>query len=248
MCAGLLLVLAGCSFPIPPVPPEAAAPLPPGGPGTLCGTPNFAWTIANALARSAQPPAAAWTCLHAEGLTTIIRQNVEEDDGSEQRGVEAAGMQYIGDYRIPDQTAYSPAQLETLMQDVVTRLEHGERILVHDAGGRGRMGFWEATFLLWDGWSAREAIERYLAFGWKIDCDKGGNGQMQGINELAAAFGQPPYYPAQDIYGTVWNNCPRPGYMAGWDYHTIRWPPGGGGRWSKIGAVPTAPATYPNPR
>ena len=150
-------------------------------------------------------------------------------------------MQYIGRYGIPDDTAYPPVQLEAMLQDVVTRLRRGERILVHDAGGRGRMGMWEATFLLWDGWSSREAMERYVAFGWKIGCENGGNGQMQAMAEIAAAFGQPAYYPARDTDGRRWTNCARPSYMAGWDYGRVRWPPGGGGGWSRTGTIPGRP-------
>lgn len=208
------------------------------GPIAFCGIDNFAWTIDNGLARSAQPPAAAWQCLKQRGFTTIVRQNIEGGDSAEREAVQQAGMQYLGQYQIVDQTAYSPTQLSDLLNDVVARLTRGERILVHDAGGRGRMGFWEATFLIWDGWSSREAIDRYIAFGWKIDCSKGGNGQMQGINEIAATLEQPTYYPAEDQYGTPWNDCPRPQYMSGWDYGSVRWPAGGGQLWSKTGRTP----------
>ncbi len=199
----------------------------PGGPEPMCGIDNFAWTVKGALARGAQPPDDAWPCLRRNGFTTVIRQNVEDGDRGEAAGVAAAGMAYVGRYQIPDQTAYPPAQIEAMLADVAARLRRGEVVLVHDAGGRGRMGFWEAAFLLWRGWSAREAIDRYVAFGWKIDCDKGGNGQMQAINELAAARGQPPYYPPRDSYGTPWGGCPRPAYMAGWSYAGMRWPTDG---------------------
>jgi hypothetical protein len=201
----------------------------------VCGIANFAWTIEPILARSAQPPVTAWTCLRDQGFTTVMRQNPEGDIGLEGQLVAASGMHYIEDYAIADQTAYSPAQLEAMLHDVVTRLRAGEHILVHDAGGRGRIGWWETAFLLWDGWPAREAMERYIRLGWKIECSKGGNGQMQAINEVAIALGQPPYYPQRDSYGTAWMDCPRPHYMAGWDYATIRWPAGGGAGWSRSG-------------
>jgi hypothetical protein len=214
----------------------------------FCGIDNFAWTIGNALARSAQPGSGeAFECLRAAGFTTIIKQNTDDTfwaSGIERQAVEELGMEFIDAYGLPDQTAYEPGQFEAMMQDVVGRLKAGERILVHDAGGRGRMGFWEAAFMMWDGWSSREAIDRYIAFGWKIDCGKGGNGQMQGINEIAAALGQPRYYPAQDSYGTPWNDCPRPSYMDGWDYAAIQWPEGQGGQWSVTGVIP---GRGPNP-
>lgn len=206
----------------------------------VCGVANFAWTIEPILARSAQPSPAAWVCLRERGFTTIIRQNPEGDSGLEGRLAAALGMRYIGDYAIADQTAYSPAQLEAMLHDVVTRLQAGERILVHDSGGRGRIGWWETAFLLWDGWPMREAMERYIRLGWKIECNKGGNGQMQAINEVALALGQSPYIPPRDSYGTAWMDCPRPRYMTGWDYATIRWPPGGGAGWSRSGLMARA--------
>ncbi|MBI2940345.1 MAG: hypothetical protein HYY04_07875 [Chloroflexi bacterium] len=209
---------------VPTASPTRVVPLSAGGVIRFCGVSSFAWTIEKALARSAQPPADAWSCLKSEGFTTIVRQNIESDDGGEKAAVEAAGMTYIGRYRIRDQTAYSPEMIETMMNDIVARLRRGERILVHDLGGRGRMGFWEAAFLMWAGWPSRDAIDRYVEFGWKIDCTKGGNGQMQGINEIAATLAQPSYYPRVDSYGTSWENCPRPAYMDGWDYGAIVWP------------------------
>lgn len=221
--------------------PRALAPAtpPPGQPATVdvCGIPNFAWTIDGTLARSAQPPDAAWQCLHERGFTTIIRQNPEDNPEREQRAVQQIGMEYIGDYAIPDQTTYSPEMLETMLHDVVERLRQGQRILVHDAGGRGRMGFWEAAFLMWDGWSSQDAIDRYIAFGWKIDCNKGGNGQMQAINEIATALGQPTYYPARDSYGTPWKQCRRPAYMRSWNYAGIDWPAGGNAGWNVAGSI-----------
>lgn len=218
--------------------PTVVGTFPSAGPIKMCGIENFAWTIEGVLARSAQPPPVAWQCLKDHGFTTVVRQNPEGDDGDEGRAVAALGMEYIDAYGIPDQTAYAPDLLEGMMRDVVRRLLRGERILVHDAGGRGRLGFWEATFLMWDGWSSRAAIDRFVAFGWKIECERGGNGQMQGINEVAAALGQPPYHPQHDRWGTPWAGCPRPVYMAGWDYGAIRWPAGGGGGWSRTGIIP----------
>jgi hypothetical protein len=206
---------------------------------SMAGVDNFAWTIGGALARGAQPPPAAWSELRASGITTVIRQSAEGGPAAEEYLVRRAGLRYVGDFAVLDNTAYSPPMLEGMLTDVVGRLRRGERILVHDSGGRGRMGFWEATFLMWDGWSARDAIDRYVAFGWKIDCDKGGNGQMQAINEIALVLGQPSYYPDRDSWGTPWPSCPRPAYMEGWDYASIRWPTGGGALWSRSGWVPT---------
>lgn len=219
---------------------------------SFCGIPNFAWTIGNALARSAQPSGTAWQCLKQKGFTTIVRQNIEDDDGSEKSAVESLGMQYLGADEISDDTAYHPDMLQAMMEDVILRLKRGERILVHDSGGRGRMGLWETTFLLWDGWTSKDALDRYVAFGWKLnggpgyECPgsgidptdlNGSNGQYQAIQIIAQALGQPSYDPSPDTYGNVWANCPWPDYMSGWNYNTMQWPVGKGGRWSLTGII-----------
>lgn len=218
VCAGSLAVAALASDP---------------GFVPMCDVDNFAWTVPERLARSAQPPDDAWTCLRGRGFTTVVRQNLEGGDEAERRGATDAGLFYVGDYQLDNDTVYPPDRIGAMLDDVVERMRRGEVVLVHDAGGRGRMGFWEATFLLWDGWSSREAVDRFVSFGVKIDCSKGGNGQMQAIGEIAAAAGQTPYVPTHDVYGTPWLGCARPAYMAGWDYATIRWPAGAGCLWSR---------------
>jgi hypothetical protein len=224
-----------------------------------CDIDVFAWTIGNRLARSAQPPRSAWQCLRDRGFTTIVIQNMDTVPTFERSTVEGLGMTWIDAYAIPDQTAYAPRQLQTLLNDVVTRLRVGEKILLHDAGGRGRLGFWETTFLLWDGWPAPNALNRYTALGWKIngvsdlgpgyECPdstpdrdpgsaKGSNGQFQAMQAIVASLGQPPFDPSPDQYGNIWRGCDWPPYMADWDYSSMVWPPGGGQHWSLTGAVP----------
>src|SRR5687768_12450615 len=53
----------------------------------FCGIDNFAWTVGNALARSAQPPDQAWLCLRDRGFTTIIVQNLDSAPAFESAAV-----------------------------------------------------------------------------------------------------------------------------------------------------------------
>lgn len=199
-----------------------------------CGITNFAWTKVNQLARGAQPTTSQIACLGQNGFTTIIRQNQATEtatsESAEQTAAQNAGMTYIGAYKLTDDTAYSPQTLQTMITDIVNRLNSGERILVHDTAGRGRMGFWDATFLMWDSMTAQQAIEnRYLAKalpfdGAKIDCANGGNGQVQALADISQFLKGTRYLPQVDEYGTAWANCPKPSYMSAWDYSSIVWP------------------------
>jgi hypothetical protein len=89
------------------------------------------------------------------------------------------------------------------------------------------MGFWDAVYWMRHGLTPPQAIEdRYLAKaldfqGAKIGCGDGGNGQVQGLSEIAQILSGQPYLPQADEYGTTWQNCPRPAYMDGWDYSTV---------------------------
>jgi hypothetical protein len=224
----------------------------------FCGIDTFAWTVGNALARSAQPPPTAWRCLRQAGFTTVVQQNTDGPRDAERVLVQAVGMSWIGDHAIADQTAYSPTALSAILEDVVGRVRAGERILVHDAGGRGRLGFWETAFLLWDGWTSEDALARYVQLGWKVngvsdfgagyECPdtalnhdptaaKGSNGQFQAIHALIESVGQPPSDPSPDLYGNRWQQCGWPAYMQGWDYSAVAWPEGGGAGWSMTGVI-----------
>jgi hypothetical protein len=114
--------------------------------------------------------------------------------------------------------------LSAWVSTVNDRLSQGHMVLVHDAGGRGRMGLWDAVYFMLHGASAQQAIEdRYLAKalpfkGAKIGCRDGGNGQVQALAEIGQALTGVYYVPWVDQYGTTWADCPRPGYMEGWTY------------------------------
>lgn len=234
---------------------------------TLCSVPNFAWTVGNAFARGGQPPSSSWTCLKQAGFDMVINLRAAGGgytDTSERSSVEGAGMVYVGSskvsdltgrqYAIIDNTMFHPSVLQAMMEEIVTRLKEGKTIFVHDSGGRGRTGFVEATFLMWDGWSSKDALDRFDAFRWKINgvatgegpaCPasandttaKGSNGQFQAIQLLALALGETAYDPSPDTWGNRWANCPWPTYMNGWDYVSIQWPGGGGGLWSQTGRI-----------
>ncbi len=198
-----------------------------GGAADLCGLKNAAWTIDGRLLRSARPEASAMPCLAAAGVTVILDQlPAGETDPAEAAAAERAGIEYVN-LSLPDDTAPSPEILKQWIGTVNKRLAAGEVVLVHDAAGRGRIGFWEAVYLMYAGVSAERAIEdRYLAKrlpfdGAKIGCQNGGNGQVQALSDIAAALDGRPYLPQADEYGTRWQNCPRPDYMADWDYGTV---------------------------
>jgi hypothetical protein len=134
-----------------------------------------------------------------------------------------AGLEYIN-MGIDDDKAPSPDQLQAWIDTVNVRLAQGLVVLVFDAGGRGRIGFWDAVYLMMHGGGAAVTIEdRYLAkalpfLGAKIGCLDGGNGQVQALAEIGNDLTGVTYYPQVDEFGTTWPNCPRPAYMNGWDY------------------------------
>jgi hypothetical protein len=190
----------------------------------LCGLENAAWTVEARLLRAGRPRLDEFDCLAQAGVGVVVDQLPDgERDPAEAETAAKAGIEYLN-LGLPDDTAPSPALLKEWLDTVDERLAQGKVVLVHDAAGRGRIGFWEAAYLMHKGTPAQQAIEdRYLGKalpfkGAKIGCADGGNGQVQALAEVATALGQPPYTPAVDEYGTTWGNCPRPAYMEGWDY------------------------------
>jgi LysM repeat protein len=207
--------------------PVPSATMAPAGDPLNCAVPNIAWSQSGQLLRGGQPEAGAFACLAAAGVDVLIDQRpLSEDHLNEPLLAQQAGLEYIN-LGIGDDTAPSPAVLAAWIETVNLRLGQGQIVLVHDAAGRGRMGFWDAVYFMLRGTSAASAIEdRYLAkalpfSGAKIGCGDGGNGQVQALAEIAQILTGTAYYPAVDEYGTAWANCARPAYMAGWDYGAI---------------------------
>jgi hypothetical protein len=189
-----------------------------------CEVPNLAWTDAGRLLRGGAPTAAGLDCLAANGVDVLIDQRLpEEDDLGEADLAREAGLGYAN-LGVPDDTAPSPAALRQWIDVVEGNLAAGRVVLVHDAAGRGRMGFWDAVYLMRHGLTPQQAIEGYYLGkelpleGAKIGCDDGGHGQVHALAEISAAVAGQAYWPAEDEYGTRWADCPRPAYMAGWDY------------------------------
>jgi hypothetical protein len=202
---------------------------PPEPTGALgCDAENIAWTVPGKLLRGGQPSASGLECLAKNGVDVVVDQRTPAEAGSNY-AVQAtsAGLEYIN-LGIPDDTAPSPEVLAQWLDTVNDKLAQGDVVLVHDAGGRGRMGFWEAVYLMAEeGLSPSAAIDGYyvgqqLPFdGAKIGCDDGGQGQVQALAEIAQAISGEAYYPAADEQGTAWADCPRPAYMEGWDYSAL---------------------------
>jgi hypothetical protein len=203
----------------------SAAPAATASPGVLsCDANNLTWTVPGRLLRGGRPSPAGIDCLARHGVSVIIDQRVAlEDSINEPELARQAGIEYIN-LGVPDDTAPSPGMLGQWLATVNSHLAAGRVVLVHDAAGRGRMGFWDAVYLMRQGMSPEQAIEGYylaksLPFqGAKIGCADGGNGQVQALAEISQALTGQPYYPQVDEYGTGWQACPRPAYMDGWDY------------------------------
>lgn len=189
-----------------------------------CSVRNLAWTVPGQLLRGGSPSAEGITCLAQAGVGVIVDQRLpSEDKINEPELARRAGLEYVN-LGVPDDTAPSPDVLAQWFNAANAALAQGKVVLVHDAGGRGRMGFWAAAYLMRHGVSPQQAIDGHyvgtaLAFpGAKIDCPNGGNGQVQGLAEIAQVLTGQAYYPSADRYGHTWQNCPRPGYMDGWNY------------------------------
>jgi hypothetical protein len=179
------------------------------------------------LLRGGRPESAAFTCLAGAGVDLLVDQRLPSEDSlNEPLLALQAGLIYLN-LGIPDDTAPSPVTLLAWIDTVSAALANGQIVLVHDAAGRGRMGFWDAVYAMRQGSSAAAAIEeRYLAKafvfdGAKIGCNDGGRGQVQALAEIGQILTGVTYFPAVDEYGTTWANCPRPSYMDGWDYATV---------------------------
>jgi hypothetical protein len=193
-----------------------------------CEVQNLAWTVPGWLLRGGAPNPDAMRCLVEAGVDVLVDQrDPSEIDEPIAEQARAAGLEYIN-LGIPDDTAPSPDMLRQWRDTVQSKLDAGQVVLIHDAAGRGRMGFWDAFYLMTErGLTPSEAIDGYyvgtaLPFeGARIDCDNGGKGQVQALAEIAQAVSGQPYYPPTDEYGAAWADCPRPDYMEGWDYSTL---------------------------
>lgn len=222
LCAAASLMIAGCTAYDPEnMPPgNLQATGPDADPYDYCGISNFAWTDRGLIARGAQPSRRALQCLVEAGFKEVVNLRDESPGFDEAAAVDSLGMTY---HLLPivDDAAPSPDQVSAYMQLV----EGPSQVFTHDAAGRGRMGFMDGVYLLWRGWSTSDVFERYMNFGAKIDCENGGNGQIQALHEIGTLLGRGEAWPeGVDQYGNIWTNCSRPDYMLGWDYATVMYP------------------------
>ena len=194
-------------------------------PYAACGIRNFAWTERGVLARGEQPPAESLRCLRDEkGIRAVVNLRLEGSGYDEKAAVESLGMDYLS-LPMEDDTAPSPEQVSQYLAFVDAHRRAGQPVYEHCAGGRGRAGTMEGSYLLWKGWTTADVLARYVRFGAKIDCENGGNGQVQALHEMGLLLGRGDAWPdGKDSAGAVWPSCPRPAYMAGWDYRVARYP------------------------
>jgi hypothetical protein len=194
-------------------------------PYIFCGVSGFAWSNPFVLARSAQPPAYSLKCLQGAGISSIVNLRYEYPGYNEALVAEALEMVYLH-LPIVDDRAASPDQITEYFKYLDARQRFNQRTLIHCAGGRGRVGFMEGVYLLREGWSTEQVFARYIQFGAKIDCENGGNGQIQALHQIGLLLSRGDNWPqGTDQYGNVWKSCPLPDYMADWDYSEIELPP-----------------------
>ena len=193
-------------------------------PYALCGIRSFAWTERGVVARGEQPSAESLTCLREQGFGALVSLRLEGSGYDEKAAVEALGMDYLS-LPMEDDTAPCPEQVSQYLAFVDSHRRAGQPVYEHCAGGRGRAGTLEGIYLLWKGWSTADVLARYVRFGAKVDCENGGNGQVQALHEIGLLLGRGDAWPdGKDSAGAVWPSCPRPAYMAGWDYSTSDFP------------------------
>lgn len=172
------------------------------------------------VARAAQPSERELECLREVGFASVINLRHESPRYDEAEAVASLGMDYLH-IPIVDDTAPSPEQVTDYMAFIKGR----EPVFTHDAAGRGRMGIMDGIYLLWKGWPTNEVLERYIHYGAKIDCQNGGNGQIQALHAIGLLLDRGEAWPiGQDQYGNSWESCPLPEHMKDWDYETIAYP------------------------
>ncbi len=214
-----LLFIGGCArspSPIRSVTNPATDP----DPSVFCGVENFAWTERGVVARAAQPSARELECLREAEFASVINLRHESSRFDEAEAVASLEMEYL---RVPmvDDTAPSPDQVT----DYLAFIKEHSPVFSHDAVGRGRMGVMDGIYLLWKGWPTNDVFERYIHFGAKIDCQNGGNGQIQALHAIGVLLERGDAWPVgPDQFDNVWEDCPVPEHMKSWDYGRVEYP------------------------
>ena len=116
---------------------------------------NFSWIRDGELAGMAYPDAAAWPLLAEEGIGAVVSLTGRSPPGDP----EAAGLDLLH-APIPDFGIPSDADLRHTLRFIKKHIEDGCGVVVHCRAGQGRTGLVLAAYLVYEGMSATDAIDR----------------------------------------------------------------------------------------
>ena len=116
---------------------------------------NFSWIRDGELAGMAYPDAAAWPLLVEEGIGAVVSLTGRRPPGDP----EAAGLAVLH-APIPDFGIPSDADLRRTLRFIKQHVDDGRGVVVHCRAGQGRTGLVLAAYLVYEGMSAKDAIDR----------------------------------------------------------------------------------------
>ncbi len=189
-----------------------------------CDVPNLTWIVPGRQMRGGAPTAEALACLAGKGVDAVIDLRMPDEDPLGEAALAAqAGLEYEN-LGVPLNTAPSPTALAGWITTIEAHLKLNQVVLVHDAGEGGRVGLWDAVYQMRHRLAGPEVVGGvYIGTGLPfngaaIGCEAGGNGQVQALAEMTDNIAGTPFTPTVDEYGTAWADCPRPAYMAEWEF------------------------------
>ena len=119
---------------------------------------NFGWIREGELAGMGYPDAGAWRLLVDQGVGAVVSLTARRPPGDP----EGAGLETlhtpIRDFGTP-----SDAELDRTLGFMRTQIDAGRAVVVHCQAGQGRTGLVLAAYLVHEGLSADEAINRVRA-------------------------------------------------------------------------------------
>lgn len=166
-----------------------------------CNINNFSWTISNKLARSSEPTLSELSCLKAEHDIDVVIALANNSQVKEY--AKELNINYIESTEITGGGIYNPEELKSFIAYVDYLVDPAKNtstdfnVLVFDKTGNQEVSFYESTFLVWDGWSTKQSIDRLLSFetNANLACTSIAALQIVGINNFAASFNNQTYYP-----------------------------------------------------